>query len=296
VKGISREEEAAFAHNKDLAAAMEDARRALNVQGLMLKAQRRGDWGEVLEQSTVLASLVPKYAQGVELREKAASALEREADTSAAGGNYEGALARLETLRRNYPDRRGLADRIERIRADQAADKQLGQVLAGAEQAELDQIPEQGLAALAAAAPGPRWEVRFQQAHERLTQQLDRLDAASPTVALTPEVKLEYKKGEPGTISVRIQDDHGVKSARLFAGPREACSTPSCRCVDPAPLRRSDLRELPPEPDGHSVVASITRPHDSNGQRPEASQARARRSLRGDRIRPRANMVIPIPP
>jgi tetratricopeptide (TPR) repeat protein len=216
VKGISREQEAAFAHNKDLAAAMEDARRALNVQGLLLKAQRRGDWGEVLEQSTVLASLVPKYAQGAELREKAASGLEREAEASAAGGNYEGALARLETLRRNYPDRRGLADRIERIKADQAADRQLGQVLAAAEQAEREQAPEKGLAALAAAVPGQRWEVRFHQARERLTRQLERLDAAAPTVVLTPEAKLEYKKGEPGTISVRIQDDHGVKNARLF--------------------------------------------------------------------------------
>jgi serine/threonine protein kinase len=217
MKGISKADETAFAHNKDLAAAVEDARRVLNVQGLMLKAQRRGDWGEVLEQSTLLASLVPKYTQGAELREKAASGLEREADTSAAGGNYEGALARLETLRRNYPDRRGLAVRIERIKADQAADKQLAQVLAGAEQAERDQAPEKGLAALASAAPGPRWEARFHQARGRLTQQLERLDAASPTVVLTPEVKLEYKKGEPGAISVRIQDDHGVKDARLFA-------------------------------------------------------------------------------
>jgi serine/threonine protein kinase len=217
VKGISRQDEAAFAHNKDLAAALEDARRVLNVQGLMLKAQRRGDWGEVLDQSTVLASLVPKYTQGAELREKAASSLEHEADTLAAGGNYEVALARLETLRRNFPDRRGLADRIERIKADQAADKQLGQVLAGAEQAERDQTPEKGLAALAAATPGPRWEARFRQARERLTKQLERLDGASPTVVLTPEVKLEYKKGEPGTISLRIQDDHGVKNARLFA-------------------------------------------------------------------------------
>jgi serine/threonine protein kinase len=217
VKGISRADEAAFAHNKDLAAAIEDAKRALNVQGLMLKAQRRSDWGEVLEQSTLLTSLVPKYAQGAELREKAASGLEREADTSAAGGNYEGALARLETLRRSYPDRKGLADRVERIKADQVADKQLAQVLAAAEQAERDQAPEKGLAVLAVTTSGPRWEARFHQARERLTRQLERLDAASPTLVLTPEVKLEYKKGEPGAISVRIQDDHGVKNARLFA-------------------------------------------------------------------------------
>jgi serine/threonine protein kinase len=217
VKGISKQDQAAFARNADLAAALEEARRALNVQALMLKAQRRGDWGEVLQQSTVLASLVPKYAQAAELREKAAASLEREADTLAAGGNYEVALARLETLRRSQPDRKGLAAHAERLKADQAADQQLAAVLATAEQTERDRAPEKGLAALAAATPGPRWEERFRQARERLARQLDQLDAGSPTVVLTPGVKLEYKKGEPGTITVRTQDDHGVKSARLFA-------------------------------------------------------------------------------
>jgi len=217
VKGISKQDQAAFARNADLAAALEEARRALNVQALMLKAQRRGDWGEVLQQSTVLASLVPKYAQAAELRERAAASLEREADMLAASGNYEVALARLETLRRSQPDRKGLAAHVERLKADQAADQQLAAVLATAEQAERDRAPEKGLAALAAATPGPRWEERFRQARERLARQLEQLDAGSPTVVLTPGVKLEYKKGEPGTITVRTQDDHGVKSARLFA-------------------------------------------------------------------------------
>ena len=217
VKGISRQDEVAFARNADLATALEEARRVLNIQGLMLKAQRRGDWGDVLQQSTALASLVPKYMQAAELREKAASSLEREAETLAASANYEVALARLETLRRGWPDRKGVTDRIERVKADQVADKQLGAALTAAEQAERDQVPEKGLTALAAATPGPRWEGRFRQARERLTRQLERLDAASPTVVLTPETKLEYKKSEPGTISVRIQDDHGVKNAQLFA-------------------------------------------------------------------------------
>jgi len=217
VSGISKQDEAAFAGNPDFTTALEEARRALNLQSLMTKAQRRGDWAEVLQQSTVLASLVPKYAQASELREKAAITLEREADTLAAGGNYEVALSRLETLRRAWPDRKGLGDRIERIKADQVADQRLAAVVATAEQAGRDQTPEKGLAALAAATPGPRWEERFRQIRERLTNQLGKLDAGAPTVVLVPETKLEYKKGEPGTISVRIQDDHGVKSARLFA-------------------------------------------------------------------------------
>jgi serine/threonine protein kinase len=217
VKGISKQDEATFRGNRDFSAALEEARRALNVQSLMVKAQRRGDWGDVLQQSTVLVSLVPKYTQATELREKAAVTLEREADTLAAGGNYELAQARLEALRRNWPDRKGLTDRFERITADRAAEQQLASVLATADQSEKDQTPEKGLAALAAATPGPRWEERFRQTRERLASQLAQLDAAAPTVVLTPGAKLEYKKGEAGTISVRIQDDHGIKSARLFA-------------------------------------------------------------------------------
>ncbi len=217
VRGIPKQDEPTLSRNADLATALEEARRTLNVQSLMLKAQRRGDWGEVLQQSTVLVSLVPKYGQAAELREKATATLEREAESLAAKGNYEAALARLDTIRRSWPDRKGLIERVERLKADQAADAQLGTVLAAAEQAEKAQVPEKGLAALAAVAPGPRWEERFRQTRERLARQLEQLDAAAPTVVLTPGGKLEYKKGEPGMISVRIEDDHGIKSARLFA-------------------------------------------------------------------------------
>ncbi|HVN32436.1 MAG TPA: hypothetical protein VMT45_10650 [Thermoanaerobaculaceae bacterium] len=217
VRGISKQDEATFAGNADFTTALEEARRVLNLQSLMTKAQRRGDWAEVLQHATVLVSLVPKYTQASELREKAAATLEREADTLAASGNYEVALARLETLRRAWPDRKGLGDHIERMKADQVADQRLAAIVATAEQAARDQTPEKGLAALATATPGPRWEERFRQIRERLTSQLEQLDAEAPTVVLIPEAKLEYKKGEPGTISVRIQDDHAVKSARLFA-------------------------------------------------------------------------------
>jgi serine/threonine protein kinase len=217
VKGIPKQDETSFSRNADFATALEEARRALNLQSLMLKAQRRGDWGEVLQQSTVLVSLVPKLGQAAELRERAAGSLERDADSLAARGSYEVALARLETVRRSWPDRKGLAERVERLKADQAADSQLGAVLTAAEKAEKDLVPEKGLAALAAATPGPRWEDRFRQARERLAKQLEQLDAAAPTVVLTPGAKLEYKKGEPAVITLRIQDDHAVKSARLFA-------------------------------------------------------------------------------
>jgi len=217
VKGISKEDEAVYAHNADISTALEEARRALNIQALLAKAQKQGEWAEVLQQSTVLASLVPRYAPASEMREKAAGALEREAGDLAAKGNYDLALTRLETIRRSWPNRQGLGARFERLRADQAADQKAAAVMAAAQRAEKDQAPEKGLEALANATPNPRYEARFQQARERLAAQLKQLDPAPPAIVLTPGVKLEYKKGEPGTINVRITDDHAVKSARLFA-------------------------------------------------------------------------------
>jgi serine/threonine protein kinase len=217
VRGISKEDEASFARNDDLLAALEEARRALNVQALMLRAQRQSDWEEVLQQSSVLVSLVPRYRQAAELRERAAASLEREADSSAAKGNFTVAVARLEAIRRSWPERRGITAHIERLKADHAIDQQMASVLATAGQAEKDKVPEKGLAALATVSPPPRWQERVRQVRAGLSAQLQRLDAAPPTVALLPGIKLEYKKNEPGTITVRIVDDHGVKSARLFA-------------------------------------------------------------------------------
>ncbi len=217
VRGISKEDEAGFARNEDLLAALEEARRALNVQALMLKAQRQGDWPEVLQQAGVLTSLVPRNAQAVDLRERAAATLEREADALAAKGNYEVALARLESVRRSWSGRSGLTARIERIKADQATDAQLLSVVVAAEQTEKDKVPEKGLALLAGVSAPPRWQERLRQLHDRLSAQLLQLDASPPTVALASGGKLEYKKNEPGTIALRISDDHGIKSAKLFA-------------------------------------------------------------------------------
>jgi serine/threonine protein kinase len=217
VRSIPKADEARFARNDDLLAALEEARRALNVQALMQRAQRQGDWEEVLQQASVLVALVPRYRQAADLRERAAATLEGEADSSAAKGNFTVAVARLEAIRRSWPERRGITAHIERLKADHAIDQQMASVLATAGQAEKDNVPEKGLAALATVSPPPRWRERIRQVRAGLSAQLQRLDAAPPTVALVPGIKLEYKKNEPGTITVRIVDDHAVKSARLFA-------------------------------------------------------------------------------
>ncbi len=217
LRGLSRAEEASFPRDRDFIATLEDARRALDVHAALLKAQRQGELGEVVRDAGVLLGLSPHCAQAAQMRLQAATALERDADTFAAAGNYEAALAGLATLHDAWNDRPGLADRIERLRGEQAAEQRFAAAMAQVEQSERDRAPESGLALLRAMPADPKTRVRVEQARERLAKQLEQLDAAPPSVVLAQGVKLEYKKGAPATIALRIRDDHRVKGARFFA-------------------------------------------------------------------------------
>jgi hypothetical protein len=217
LRRLSRAEEASFPRDRDFIATLEDARRALDVHAALLKAQRQGELGEVVRDAGVLLGLSPRCAQAAQMRVQAATALERDADTFAAAGNYEAALAALATLHDAWNDRPGLADRIERLRGEQAAERRFAAAMAQVEQSERDRAPENGLALLRAMPADPKTRARVEQARERLAKQLEQLDAAPPSVALAQGVKLEYKKGASATIALRIRDDHRVKGARFFA-------------------------------------------------------------------------------
>jgi serine/threonine protein kinase len=217
VREISNEEEAVFKRDADFSASIEEAHRALNLQATLLKAQRQGDLAQVLQNSSVLVEVVPKYALAAEAREKAAAALEREADTLAAKGSFDLALARLDTVRRSWPTRTGLQDRLERVKTEQETDQRFTALMAQVQQTEAGKAPEKGLELLKSLPPNAQTAERVQQMRERLTKQLEQLDAQPPTLALAPGLKLEYKKGEAVILAFKIQDDHGVKDAQLFA-------------------------------------------------------------------------------
>ena len=217
IHGLTKEDEATFARNVDLNQTLEEAQRAVNLQGLMLKAQKESNWSQVLVNATSLLAILPRYAQAGEAREHAATSLEQEADALAQKGRWEQALTRLDTLGQLWSDRPGLPARVERIKAAQSADAKLATLLVSVEQTERDNAPEKGLELLRTANPGARWEERFRQARERLTVQLAALDKAPPVVALAKDAKLEYLKGKPAVVTFHITDDHAVRGARLFA-------------------------------------------------------------------------------
>ncbi|MCU0293319.1 MAG: hypothetical protein MUF10_15225, partial [Thermoanaerobaculaceae bacterium] len=214
---ITREEQTALASNPDKAQTIEEARRALNILKLAQTAERSGAWGDLLQQATALRELMPKADAAAEWREKAAKGLEAEAATAAQAGNYQQALDRLGALAKAWPDRPGLRARIDRVEADREADQKVTAVLAQAEQSERQQRPESGLAMLQALRPPARLEGKVAELRQRLQALLKQLDAQPPKVELQRGVKLEFDKGKLARIPLVVSDDHGVKSAKLFA-------------------------------------------------------------------------------
>ncbi len=217
VRRITREDEAALAGDPDSGQTLDEARRAVNLFGLATKAQQAGNDAQLLQHATALLELTPKSAQAADLRDRAASGLEREADALVQRGRFDDAIERLATLGRYWSARPGLAQRIERARADKTADQRFATALAQAEQAERDRQPDRGLELLRSIAPPPYYEERFRQQRGRLEALLQQLDANPPVVEIPPALKLEYAKNKPFVLTIRITDDHGVRSATLFA-------------------------------------------------------------------------------
>lgn len=230
VASLSREEEATLRQNPDKAQALDEARRALNIQKLMLAADKAGNTSEVLQQSLALLGVVRNASQAAELRDKAAAAFEKQAQDAADRGEYDLALERLETLNRIWSARPGLAARLERLKAEREADRKASAMLAAVEQTERDKVPEKGLAMLAEARVAGRWEGRVREVRERLKAQLVQLDPSPPKIEITKGVKvdmqkdrtgaLEFEKDKVGIISLQVTDDHGLKSVKCMARPQ----------------------------------------------------------------------------
>jgi hypothetical protein len=224
LRRLTREDEAALAGDPDAAQTLEEARRAVNLLTLATRTQQAGNNAQALEHAAALAGLVPRSAQAAELREQAAAALERDAETLAARGQFELARERLDTVARHWSARPGLPARFERLRAAQANDQRLTALLAEAERAAAERRPDRGLELLRTASPPAYLEPRFRETRQRLEAVLREVDADPPALELPATLKLEYSKNKPFLLTVRITDDHAVKSATLYLRVKEAAA------------------------------------------------------------------------
>ena len=200
---------------KDLAR----ARKILDLDSKLAKAQRAEDHPEILRQAGLLLAELPRSSRAARARNQAADALLAEADARAAQGQLDAALAALEQLREGWSDHPGIAERLERLRAERRADEQMEDALAAATRAEKSERPLDGLQILDRVRPNERYAERFQQTRERLQAQFAQLDRNPPQIAMAGPSELSYKEEETVTIPLRITDDQGVTATEAWARP-----------------------------------------------------------------------------
>lgn len=200
---------------KDLAR----ARKIVDLDAKLAKAQRSKSHGEVLRLATALLADLPDNARADQLREEAAAALEADAGAQEEQARFGEALERLEQIRRQWPDRPGLEEGIARLRAEQRSDADMEEALAAATRAERSNRPQEGLRVLSGTKPNARYAARFSEARERLEAQFAQLDRNPPQVTLAGASEQTYEKGEVITVPLRIVDDYEVKSVEAQARP-----------------------------------------------------------------------------
>lgn len=203
----------------DLKESFDTARRLVELHRLAEADAAEGKHAAVLEKMAELASLSPKLSDPLSLREKAAAAVEGEAEALAREAHYDQAVVKLEPLQRTWSAREGLDARIAGYRTakdDEARQKAL-----------LDQIPSwerrkkphEPLEMMRALKPTPHLAAQFDEARKRLEAQLAQLDGAAPVVELRPGFGLEYSRGNPVELGFRVRDDYDVSSVRMWAKP-----------------------------------------------------------------------------
>jgi hypothetical protein len=219
---------------------LKPARRALALDAGARRAFDAGDHPQAIEAAGQLLAVLPGSAGAVELRERAAAAIEGEAAAAIAAGRFEDALARLAALERAWPDRPGLAERFEGARSRLRARRDLDEVLAAARQAGERGEPDAGLALLAGVAAGEGAAPRVAEVRRRLEERLADLDRRPPAIELAAESAGEIAKGESAAIVCRVTDDYRVARVAVFVRPEGGA-----------------FRELPVRRAGDEAVAEV---------------------------------------
>jgi hypothetical protein len=204
----------------DVQANLARARKAVDLDSKLSRAQRAGNSLEVIRQADALVAELPRAARAREQKERAAGSIENAADSEIDSGQYDAALTRLNGLKQAWPDRAGMAARIERIGAERKADQEQESLLAAVAAAERAGKPLEAQKLLAGARPSRRYAERFQEARQRVEGEAAQLDRQPPSIALRGAIP-EYEKGKTASIPLKVTDDFGVKSVEGWARPEK---------------------------------------------------------------------------
>ena len=204
----------------DVRASFDRARGIVDSYGQALAAAAQGNHVQVLERFAALQSLLPKMSDPEDLRGKAASALEAEAEELVKDAKYGAAVVQLEPISRTWPDRPGLKDRIAKYQAYQENETRQEALLATFPNIERRRKPSEALDSMAGIEPTPHLAPQFAEARKRLEGQLARLDQAPPQVVLRDGFLLDYSRGTVVNLSFRATDDYQVKDVQFLARPK----------------------------------------------------------------------------
>lgn len=186
--------------------------------GIEEAAARQADT-EVLERFAALEKELPDASDPQGFREQAATHLEGEAETLARAGSYEEALARLDSVLRNWPQREpahgrsALYARARQLTAEQEA------LLEKLPAALRKKKPHEGLEMLEGVEPVPHLAAQFADLRKQLEEQLAFADQKPPQVTLRDGFFLDYDRGQVVELSFRVTDDYLVRSVKLMARP-----------------------------------------------------------------------------
>lgn len=178
----------------------------------------QGNPVSVLERMAELESLSPKLKDPLGLREKAAAAVETEAEAMAREARYDEAMAKLEPLQRTWSGREGLDARVAGYRTAKDDEAKQKALLDDVPQWKSRKKPDEALKLLRAVKPTPHLAAPIEAAIRDLEAQLAQLDGKAPVVELRSGL-LEYSRGNPVELSFRVRDDYEVKSVKMWAKP-----------------------------------------------------------------------------
>lgn len=201
----------------ELAADFERARKLVEVHRLIEADAAEGRHAAVLQRSAELEALAPRIGDPLDLKNKAARALEAEAEALAVQGRYDEALAKLSPIEAAWSSREGLAARVTAYRRSKDAEPKQAALLASIPAWERRRKPHEALDLLNGVEPTPHLRAQIEEARKRLQAQLARLDKAPPRIALRDGFSLEYSRGAVAELSFRVTDDYEVRSVKLMA-------------------------------------------------------------------------------
>jgi eukaryotic-like serine/threonine-protein kinase len=204
----------------DVRASFDRARGIVDAYGQALVAAAQGNHVQVLERFATLQSRLPKMSDPEDLRGKAASALETQAEGLVKDAKYGAAIVQLEPVSRTWPARPGLKERIAKYQAYQDNETRQETLLATLPNIERRRKPAEALESMAGIEPTPHLAPRFAEARKRLEDQLAQLDQAPPQLVLRDGFLLDYSRGTVINLSFRATDDYQVKDVKFLARPQ----------------------------------------------------------------------------